>query len=186
VSPILGIYASQISGHLFTQGTFDSIATTTVGSGGASSVTFSSIPSTYTHLQVRVLGRSTNASTGQSLTISLNNDTTAGNYYFHRLRGDGSSALADAYSGEREIVFLPAATATASVFGVAVIDILDYTSTNKNKTIRSFNGRDVNGTGLVAFQSELYFATPAAVATLTFTANLAEYTQIALYGIKGN
>lgn len=32
---------------------YDSIATTTVGAGGAASITFSSIPSTYQHLQIR-------------------------------------------------------------------------------------------------------------------------------------
>lgn len=183
LNTLAGIIAS--SGGAAAGGDYQSIATVTVGAGGAASAEFTSIPSTYQHLQVRVFARSTNAAAGQSLTISLNSDTTSGNYYFHRLRGDGSSALADAYSGEREIMFLPANTALASTFAVGIIDILDYTSTNKNKTIRSLNGRDLNGSGTVALQSELYSATPAAVTTLTLTANLAQYSQIALYGIKG-
>jgi hypothetical protein len=55
MTPILGILASGMSGNLWAPGKdFDSIATTTVGAGGASTITFSSIPSTYRHLQIRL------------------------------------------------------------------------------------------------------------------------------------
>jgi hypothetical protein len=53
--PILGIIASAITGNLVTT-SYESIETVTVGSGGSATVlTFSSIPATYTHLQIRVL-----------------------------------------------------------------------------------------------------------------------------------
>ena len=167
---------------------FDSIQTIVVGSGGASSVTFSGIPQSYQHLQVRVFARSTaSAVTLQSLSISINGDTTSGNYYFHRLQGNGTAVSSDAYAGEREIMQLPAANALASVFSSGVIDILDYTSLNKNKTVRSLNGKDFNGnsSGLIVLQSELYMATPTAITSLTFSATLAQYSHFALYGIKG-
>jgi len=100
--PVLGIVASQISGHLFApSGAYESIATTTVGSGGASTITFSSIPSTYTHLQIRSINRNTRGLSGMvaTLAMSFNSDVTAGNYYRHRLEGDGSTAYAGANAG---------------------------------------------------------------------------------------
>ncbi len=97
MAPILGIYASQISGHLFApSGAYDSIATTTVGSGGTASVTFSSISQTYTHLQIRWLMRSNRASgTNDGLQVRFNSDTGS-NYSNHLLYGDGSGAYAAA------------------------------------------------------------------------------------------
>jgi hypothetical protein len=50
--PILGIIASAITGNLVTT-SYESIETVTVGSGGSATVTFSSIPATYTHLQIK-------------------------------------------------------------------------------------------------------------------------------------
>jgi hypothetical protein len=55
--PILGIIASAITGNLVTT-SYESIATVTVGGGGAATVAFTSIPATYTHLQIRGIGRS--------------------------------------------------------------------------------------------------------------------------------
>jgi hypothetical protein len=82
-----------------------------------------------------------------------------------------------------------AANNTASVFAGGVIDILDYTSTNKNKTIRTLSGIDNNGDGTVQFGSGLWFATPAAVTSILFnvqsgSANFVTYTQFALYGVR--
>ena len=88
--PILGVIDSGKSGHLSTNN-YSSISTVTVGSGGASIITFSSIPSTYTHLQVRGIGRSTNAGSGVTqFYMQLNGDTGA-NYSNHILYGDGGS-----------------------------------------------------------------------------------------------
>jgi hypothetical protein len=88
VSPILGIYASQISGHLFApSGAYDSIATATF-TGSALSVTFSSIPSTYTHLQIRGLART--PSGNDQIDLRFNGDS-GNNYSMHGLSGDGAS-----------------------------------------------------------------------------------------------
>jgi hypothetical protein len=85
--PILGIMASQISGHLFApSGAYDSIATTTLSSPAAS-ITFSSIPATYTHLQIRGIARSTAAA--GNVSIAYNSDTGS-NYAGHDLYGDGA------------------------------------------------------------------------------------------------
>ena len=186
--PVLGIIASQISGHLFTAGTFDSIATFTVGSGGSAGITFSSIPQTYTHLQIRMIAR--NSSSSDAVRGQFNSDTTAANYSGHLLYGDGASAGAAAATsfGKFGAGYQAQSSTTAGTFGVSVLDILDYTSTSKGKTTRFLGGYDANGTGSVGLFSSGYYATPAAITSIYIfpdSGNFAEYSSFALYGIKG-
>ena len=184
--PVLGIVASQISGHLFTAATFDSIATTTVGAGGASSVTFSSIPSTYTHLQIRGIVKQ---ATVASLAFTFNSDT-GNNYSIHSLTGNGATAGANnaASLGNIRILRSEGTSATANIFSGFVLDILDYVNTNKNTTTRSLAGTDLNGSGSVSLESGAWYNT-SAVTSITFTSasgyTISEYSSFALYGIKG-
>ena len=191
MAPILGIYASQISGHLFApSGAYDSIATVTVGSGGTSTITFSSIPSTYTHLQLRFFA-GTNRSAPiyrDSYKVQFNSDTT-GNYSNHELYGDGSSVGA---GGNTSATALTGGTiGGGGFFGVSVFDILEYKNTNTYKTTRSLSGVSDNtgGYGLIDFRSGNWRST-SAITSITLTVGVAtaftEYTQAALYGIKGN
>lgn len=185
MSPILGIYASQISGHLFApSGAYDSIATTTVGAGGTSSITFSSIPSTYTHLQIR--GLSLN-SANVDYVLRYNGDSGS-NYRGHVLYGDGSSAIAantfgGTYTGN-DIAFNSGTTYPVAF----VTDILDYANTNKNKTLRGLYGTDANGSGQIVLISGLWMNT-SAVTSITITAvsgTFSQYSSFALYGVKGS
>jgi hypothetical protein len=77
----------------------------------------------------------------------------------------------------------------ANVFGGVVIDILDYKNTNKYKTVRILSGTEYNNSnGGVSFNSGLWQNTDA-ITTITLQpsgANFAEYSQFALYGIKGS
>jgi hypothetical protein len=188
--PILGIMASQISGHLWApSGAYDSIATTTVGSGGASSITFSSIPSTYTHLQIRGISRNTLAASLATARIQINGDTSA-NYTVHEIYGDGSTAGAYAATGLTRTSYgnISAASAGANIFAASVIDILDYTNTNKYKTLRMFNGVDLNGSGELDFSSGLWMSTSAITSITLFfsdSTNFTQYSSFALYGIRG-
>ena len=192
MSPILGIYASQISGHLFApSGAYDSIATTTVGVLGSASVTFSSIPATYTHLQIRAIGRSNRVATGEFIKLTMNSDTGS-NYADHSLNaGGGGVAFGDAATSAAFIRVnrFAGSTANANVFGVFVLDLLDYANTSKYKTIRELGGCDNNGDGDIFYNSGLWQST-SAVNSLTFTVGggtlFSQYTQFALYGIKGN
>lgn len=180
----LGTFAQQ-----GVAGSFESIATTTVGAGGAADVTFSSIPSTYSHLQIRCLVRGTTAATTVGFDVQFNSDT-GNNYSIHQLYGDGTSAAAyaDATEPDINISSVPAASASANIFGVAVVDILDYTSLNKYKTVRMLNGWDANGSGLAALFSGLWRNTSiAAIDTIKLfpsAGNFAQYSHFALYGIK--
>ena len=190
--PVLGIVASQISGHLFApSGAYDSIATTTVGAGGAASITFSSIPQTYTHLQIRMIARTNGGISQDAAIVRLNSDTNSSNYTYHEILGTGS-AVSVYGSGAPESMQMYSTTgtaATASVFGVGITDLLDYSNTNKYKTQRNFGGFDNNGSGQIRLHSSLWMNTNA-ISSIAFTPSIgtsfAQYTQFALYGVKGN
>jgi len=190
MTPMLGILASQISGHLAAPNSYESITTNTVGSGGTTSITFSSISSAYKHLQLRFTARSLDVDTNAFIYMRFNGDT-ASNYSDHYLRGDGASVSAIANANNTVIYAtgqIPALNATASVFGVGVVDILDYTNTNKYKTSRSLNGYDSNGSGSIFLESGNWRNTNA-VSSITLTTQasqgFAQYSSFALYGIKG-
>jgi hypothetical protein len=185
MSPILGIIASQNRPRT----AYESIATTTVGSGGVADVTFSSIPSTFKHLQIRFIARGTVAAAGVGLRERLNGDTSA-SYSSHQLYGDGASVAATASSNANEMIIggMTGATATASTFGVGVLDILDYANTNKYKTLRFLNGRDVNGSGgQIGIESSSWQNTAAVTSLQIYpsSGNFAQYSSFALYGIRG-
>jgi hypothetical protein len=192
--PILGVIASGISGHL-TQpdaGAMFPLGMVRVGSGGAANITFSSIPSTYKHLQIRSISRTNHSSgtDGDYLKITFNNDTSA-NYANHSLRGNGSSAYALGFSSQNAgwIGRSGATGLSANIFGALVTDVLDYTSTSKAKTVRNLGGYDGNGSGIVELDSALWFATPAAITSIKLESGsgtaFEQYSTFALYGIKG-
>lgn len=191
-----GIQLGLIGSFYGAVGDFESIATVSVGAGGTATITFSSIPSTYTHLQIRAIHKDELAGTGRSwCTIALNSDTTTTNYAAHSLSGDGASAAASGYdsaSGSGRYSFLNPHKDNAGgsgAYGVLVMDILDYANTNKYKTVRTLNGWDGNGSGDVALSSNLWMNTAAvttvAISNSTGGGDQAEYSHFALYGIKG-
>lgn len=185
--PNLGIIASSKSGNLWAPGKdYDSIATVTVGASAVADITFSSIPSTYRHLQLRGIVRSNRADPNDQFRMTFNSDT-GNNYTTHILGGNGSSAISSAstsapYTYNNGVT---GGTATANVFGIIVMDILDYANTNKYKTTRSLSGLDANGSGNVEFNSGLWMNTTA-INTLKVVAigSLVQYSQLALYGVK--
>ena len=183
-------YRSMLAGNTaYSPGSFDSIATVSVGSGGAASATFSSIPATYTHLQLRCIARQTGAVNNGNIKVRLNNDS-GGNYRTHILFGDGSAVSSFDYGSGNDGIYLnymPGANATSGIFGAAVLDILDYTDTNKNSVVRFLQGEDRNGAGTMTFDSGLWLNTNVVnrIDLVATQGNLAEYSHFALYGIKG-
>lgn len=169
-------------------GDYESIASTLVGAGNSSLITFSSIPQTYTHLQVRILGRATGPERAE---MRFNNDSGSTNYDTHRLVSDGSSASADARI-DRSALWLASAgpigiANTSSYATPLIIDILDYKNTDKYKTIRTLSGTDQNGTGSLEITSG-YWKNTSAINRIDLsiaTYNWAQHTSVALYGIKG-
>lgn len=185
----LNRYYDMLAGNTtFVDSIFDSIATAN-GTGSSGTITFSSIPDTYKHLQIRYIGR--NSATGSAfatLRLRMNGYTSA--YPLHRLFGDGATASAYAATTEvyiQDNMSMASNSATASVFGAGIIDILDYADTNKFKTLRALSGTDNNGSGHIILGSGLYQQTTA-VTSITLEANGVNWqtnSTFALYGIRG-
>jgi hypothetical protein len=183
-------YTDMLAGNpVFVESSYESIETISIPSGGSSSVTFSTIPSTYKHLQIRALFQC--STSGEQLMLRFNGDSSSANYTLHQLGGDGSSTFATGFStgtitGARTAVRTQATS--GSSFGAGIVDILDYTNTNKYKTVRSLGGADNNGSGEILFRSALWLNTSSITSINCVVSNggtMSQYTQLALYGIKG-
>jgi len=181
MTPMLGIMASQISGHLFApSGAYDSIATVAVGAGGSSTITFSSIPSTYTHLQIRATPK---VAAAVNVYYKFNSDATTTNYDYHYLYGDGTTPSTGWSSGVAVTGYIGYISQTQP--SAMVMDILDYANTNKYKTTRTLLGVDANGTGNIELVSTSWMST-AAITQIDITSAqvIAQYSSFALYGVK--
>ena len=185
--------SSGVSGTVALPSGFYSIATSAVTSGGTSSVTFSSIPSGYTHLQIRASvqsGRTSNAYDG--FNIQLNSDTGS-NYAYHQLLADNRPYIqTNSATSQTSINVQPIAAlyGTSNVTSALVMDILDYANTNKYKTIRTLTGYDTAQSGIISggigFESGLWQST-SAVNSITLFGPINGFTsktQFALYGVK--
>lgn len=192
MAPILGIIASQISGHLTPTTGFVSIATQTVGAGGTSTITFSNIPQVYKHLQIRAIIKDDRSGTTSDNNFLRFNNDTGSNYNAHQLFGTGSATGSGGTGTDTSALYatIPGGSIGASIFGLAIVDILDYASTNKYKVLRSLNGYDSNGGGTIRFTSGLWMNTSAInrIDLLTntgATSTIQQYSSFALYGIQG-
>jgi hypothetical protein len=177
MSPLLlGILASAGG----SRNSYESIQTVTVGAGGQSSISFSAIPATYKHLQIRALARI--STSGGSCPVEFNSDTNSSNYYQHVLFGSGASAGTGS-GNDKTFGF----QLDSGQPGGGVMDILDYTNTNKYTTVRTLSGNDTNGGGYITLRSGLWSNT-AAITSITIypsAGNFTQYSSFALYGIKG-
>jgi hypothetical protein len=167
---------------------FESIATAT-GTGSSGTITFSSIPSTYKHLQVRFNARTTRTGNFEGLLIRFNSDS-GNNYAWHALNGSGSSAtaLADSTTSSGFTGYIATDNYSSNIMGTSIIDVHDYASTSKNKTVRTFTGFDSNGAGQVAVLSSLWMNTAAlnSISIISsFGSNYTTDSTFSLYGIKG-
>ena len=181
----MSLWLGILGSSLLAGGDFEAISSVTVGSGGASSIEFTSIPSTFAHLQVRLIGRSstTNAN-GDYFNLQLNGDTGS-NYATHGLYGTGDGAFTtDVVPGAFMYWSRLATTShSANIFGAGVFDILDYASTSKTTTVRGIQGYDSNGGGRIYLNSGLWTST-AAVTSIKMTFTWGQHSTAALYGIR--
>jgi hypothetical protein len=171
---------------------YESIATVT-GTGSSATITFSSIPSTYKSLQIRMNVKDTGTSGNFGVPgVRLNGDSGA-NYSAHSVLGNGTTASANPANAINQMDnagsrIVPDST-IANIMYVAIIDLIDYASTSKNKTIRWFDGADTNGAGLnrVEIVSGAWYNTSAvnSISILLTTGNAWTTTStFALYGMK--
>jgi hypothetical protein len=181
------------SNKLWDQVTFQSgmfaIATVSLTTTAAS-VAFTGIPNTYTHLQLRWIGKDNRGAASDGVNMTFNGDNTSGNYYGHRFYGDGAAANSQNFAGFSTGWIN--GSSSGSIFGACVVDILDYTSststTNKFKTCKVFGGNDINGGGEAGFYSLLWKNSADAITSITLSPSNGSafnaYSHFALYGIK--
>lgn len=181
--PPLGFFAKPAAAA----GDYESIATVSLSSSAAS-ITFSSIPATFTHLQIRAIAKAaaTASDAAYDLRLSFNSNTTGSDYNEHYLYGNGSSVGAGVNTNNR-IIGTSMGSGNASMFAVNVYDILDYANTNKYKTVRTLCGWDANGSGQVTFMSQVWMKTNA-IDSIAIDFNtgpsFGQYSSFALYGIR--
>ena len=185
-----GILNALIGSYAPVGGSFESIATAT-GTGSSGIITFTSIPSNYQHLQIRGIYKDGNNTNDTALlNIGFNNDSGT-NYATHSLRSDGSAVTALGTASRVWILARGAGVFSdsnlANIVGSSIIDIHDYASTTKNKTVRIFSGADLNGSGIVAINSGVWLSTNAItrIDLLSNGTTFTNQTTFALYGIKG-
>ena len=174
-----------------TQSSYESIATYTVTST-QTSITFSSISQTYKHLQLRVNARQTTGASFENMGELQFNGDTGNNYGYMFIYGSAPSGEGGAQQGGINSIPCIMATnngAPANVFGAQVTNILDYTNTNKAKTVSGFGGADGNSSsaGSIFLNGGMWNST-SAINSITFKpANTAWQVNsvFALYGIKG-
>lgn len=168
---------------------FEAIASSTLGTA-TSTVTFSSIPGTYEHLQLRCYARST-GNTQYTHIQTRYNSSSSSIYDDHYLYGNGSGAVVDAGTGQtfHYLFRIPGSTAASNCFGVYVVDILDYASTNKNKVTRLISGWNQNTTvGEVWFTSHNWRSTSAitSIELVSGDTNFAVGSVFSLYGLRSS
>lgn len=167
--------------------TYEAIATVTVGSGGAANIEFTSIPGTYTDLQLVVSSRmSTNGGVSwYDFYIRPNNSTSNDSDRF--LYGNGSSAASSTDANDI-IVRTSSDLATASTFGSASIYFPNYAGSN-NKSISIDNVSENNATSAFAGFTAALWADTTAISSIYLvpaSGNFVQYSTATLYGIKNS
>jgi hypothetical protein len=165
-------------------GAFESIASAT-GTGSSGTITFSSIPQTYQHLQIRIMA---NDGGNNNIGIRFNGDSGT-NYANHKLEGDGSAVAASANTSVNRALYVGQATGLTDIMGVSIVDIHDYASSTKNTTVRSLVGWDSNNDvdgGYIRLTSGLFnnTASVTSISLVDLGGNFTTTSIFALYGIK--
>ncbi len=170
---------------------FESIATVTV-STATPTISFTSIPATYTHLQLRGITRDARSVNVNNINMRVGNGSidSGSNYAMHTFDGDGATDTGAGAASQNAMGFWIEAggSSTANAFGGFVVDILDYKNTNKYKTARVLGGVDLNGSGNAHLISGLWMSS-SAITNIEFfnngNFNFVQHSTFALYGIKG-
>jgi hypothetical protein len=175
--------------------TFTKIASVSVGSGGASSIDFTSIPSTYTDLCVKVSARATSANTSSECRLRINSDTGA-NYNWTRIYGDGGAAV----SQRGSIIGAPYTSfvlfggvvgnnATSNTFGNGEVYLPNYANTSAQKSMSQDGVTENNSADSYVFMTAGLWQSTSAITSVGLTlssGNFMQYSTAVLYGIKNS
>lgn len=150
-------------------------------SSTSATVTFTSIPQTFLHLQIRAIIKQ---SAGSGAYATFNSDTGS-NYNRHRVIGTGTSIGGYAETTQNQVNINT--NMGYSDFGVLIMDILDYSDTNKYKTEKHLAGTELNGSGQIVFEHNMWKNTNA-ITSISFTSptggHYSQYSHFTLYGVK--
>jgi hypothetical protein len=183
-----------VGNQAFEPTSFDSIATVTVGSGGSATISFTSIPSTYKHLQLRISAQTNRGTFGSDYSNITFNSDTGSNYSRHTLGSDGDTPLTGTTSNGSYVSGGATGTTTGGTFAGTIIDILDYANTNKYKSVKTLSANDFNGK-ISGYGGEIYllsgmWMSTSAISSITINRNSGSlYSQnstFALYGIASS
>jgi len=158
-------------------------STVTVGAGGAASMTFSSIPDTYTDLVVKVSAMNT---VGLSVTTLKFNGSSSG-YTYKALRGSGSAAASfDQATWGSGAYIQTGYNINGTTPNSNEIYIPNYAgSTNKSVSIDGV--QEANSSTAYSFLVAALWSNTAAITSITLapdTDNFAQYSTASLYGIS--
>lgn len=163
-------------------GYMDAIATAVVDSSGTTSIEFTNIPQNYTHLQIRAIAKASGSNFNPKM--QFNSDTNT-NYSWHVLYGEGSGVGTVNAGATQSFIYNSIMVIDANMYNVFIINILDYANTNKFKTTMEMSGCDRNGGGEIAAWSGNWRST-SAISSIKFSnGTFSQYSQYALYGIRG-
>jgi hypothetical protein len=168
--------------------TFIKIASTTVGSGGAASIDFTSIPSTYTDLVIKLSSRIGSAFDRDGVLLTFNNNTS--NYSFRRLYGfDSGTVGTDNASSQSSIAVgnTTANNATANTFGSHEIYVPNYAGSNFKSVNAETVAENNSSSSWVLLLNASLWSDTAAINRVTLTplsSAFMQYSTATLYGIK--
>ena len=169
--------------------TFVKIATVTVGSGGASSLGFSSIPSTYTDLCIKFSGRFSNDPNSGSnswVELGFNTDGAAVNNTGKILRGDGTNASS---STNYVYIYIPTSGATANTFSNVDIYIPNYAGSTQKSFLTDSVSENNASFAVAQLAAGLWTGTAAINAFTIYQRSgytFQQYSTATLYGIKNS
>lgn len=182
---LLGILNSQVSGAA--AGAYDLLETQILTSSAAS-VTFTGLGSytDYKHLQIRMAVRSTRSNANFDLFYSRFNGISTNSYAWHYLRGNGSSVSSGSGTSQTalNLGYLETDFTSSNQASPAIMDILDFSSNNKNTTIRTFVGNTI--TPYLNFNSGVFLNT-SAITQIELYPNSGDFStgsRLSLYGVK--
>lgn len=189
-----GKYISFLAGNAAYNPDSDFLIEEQILGSNAASITFTSIPQTYKHLQLRYTAQIFESSSVATLRMSVNGDT-ASNWGRHYLRGAGNAVGSTGTTNtnfDMDLMLMPDDYGTnANIFAGGIIDILEYANTSKNKVVRAIGGNPYTGTYRgVGLHSGVWLNT-AGITSITLSTNnsgsypLKSGSRFSLYGSLG-
>jgi hypothetical protein len=166
--------------------TFSKLASVAVGSGGASTISFSNIPQNYKDLCLKISARTTNAYFRDSVDIKFNGALTSAGTSKDIL-AQGTSVVSQSLSNLYVQIEGNSGT-TANIFGNAEIYIPNYTSSNnKSLSIDAVTENNAAADNSLNLSPGLWSNSAAINAiSLDGGGDFMQYSTATLYGIKNS